>query len=47
MAKETKKDWNKRNPVALALIMRAAKKGKHPNKRNQARKNACRGKVEV
>ena len=46
MAKEKKNTLSKRNPIALAMMMRAAKKGKHPNKRNQARKNACRKKVD-
>lgn len=40
-----KKAPKKRNPVVQAMMLRSAKAGRHPDKRKQASKKACRGKV--
>jgi len=42
-----KKDINKkRNPLALAMILRANKAGKHPDRKKRTNKYLCRKKVQ-
>ena len=40
-----KKAPKRRSMVVLAMMMRSAKAGRHTDKRKQASKKACRGKV--
>lgn len=43
-----RKKWEapkRRNPVVQAMMLRSAKAGRHTDKRKQASKKACRGKV--
>ena len=42
-----KKISKPRNMVVVAMMMRSAKAGRHTDKRKQASKKACRGKVRV
>lgn len=37
----------RRNPVVLAMMARSAKAGRHSDRRKQASKKACRGRVLV
>jgi len=43
-----RKKWEapkKRNPVVVAMMLRSAKAGRHPDKRKARNKKACRGRV--
>tara|TARA_R100000008_G_scaffold53483_1_gene32463 strand:+ start:146 stop:283 length:138 start_codon:yes stop_codon:yes gene_type:complete len=40
-----KKAPKRRSMVVVAMMMRSAKAGRHTDKRKQASKKACRGKV--
>ena len=46
-AMKRKRRDKKRDPVALAMLLRAAKAGKHPNRKKRANKHACRKKVQL
>ncbi len=35
----------KRNPLALAMILRASKAGKHTDRKKRANKRACRQRI--
>jgi hypothetical protein len=42
-----KKTASKRNMVVYTMIMRSAKAGRHPDRKKQASKRACRGKHKL
>ncbi len=46
MAKKNKTP-KRRNAVVMAMMIRSAKAGRHTDKRKQASKKACRGRVHV
>jgi len=40
-----KRPTKKRNPLALAMILRASKAGKHTDRKKRANKRACRKRI--